>query len=222
MLLLHYLENQRRRPSGLIERISHLWESTWIVLNKQPLPRNEWEDKHPMHISSIPEHIGINVIILASNGDCPFHSGEDTFHAPYRKKWTMKRCDCRIPWIRNPCSQECTIPTLEAYMCRRRVLWIRKQNECSMSPRTPIIVHTVQEPMIPSRGQNMGQKKSRFGGRTLCIAISTLLFVAVGLILVFAFVRGSVSREAKETFQMLKECLNDTTNEGVGDSRWWM
>ena len=89
-----------------------------------------------------------------------------------------------------------------------------------MNPRTPIIVHTVQEPMIPSRGQ----KKSRFGGRTLCIAISiaisTLLFVAVGLILVFAFVRDPVSREAKETFQMLKECLNDTTNEGVGDSRW--
>ena len=85
-----------------------------------------------------------------------------------------------------------------------------------MSPRTPIIVHTVQEPMIPSRGQ----KKNRFGGRTLCIAISTLLFVAVGLILVFAFVRNPVSREAKETFQMLKECLNDTTNEGVGDSQW--
>ena len=80
-----------------------------------------------------------------------------------------------------------------------------------MNPRTPIIVHTVQEPMIPSRGQNMEQKKSRFGGRTLCIAISTLLFVAVGLILVFAFVRDPVSREAKETFQMLKECLNDTT-----------
>ena len=40
------------------------------------------------------------------------------------------------------------------------------------------------------------------------------------LILVFAFVRDPVSREAKETFQMLKECLNDTTNEGVGDSRW--
>ena len=80
-----------------------------------------------------------------------------------------------------------------------------------MNPRTPIIVHTVQEPMIPSRGQNMGQKKSRFGGRTLCIAISTLLFVAVGLILVFAFVRNPVSREAKETLQMLKECLNDTT-----------
>ena len=89
-----------------------------------------------------------------------------------------------------------------------------------MNPRTPVIVHTVQEPMIPSRGQNMGQKKSRFGGRTLCIAILTLLFVAVGLILVFAFVRNPVSREAKETFQMLKECLNDTTNEGVGDSRW--
>ena len=79
-----------------------------------------------------------------------------------------------------------------------------------MSPRTPIIVHTVQEPMIPSRGQNVGQKKSRFGGRTVCIAISTLLFVAVGLIFVFAFVRDPVSREAKETFQMLKECLNDT------------
>ena len=85
-----------------------------------------------------------------------------------------------------------------------------------MNPRTPIIVHTVQEPMIPSRGQ----KKSRFGGRTLCIAISTLLFVAVGLILVFAFVRDPVSREAKETLRMLKECLNDTANEGVGDSRW--
>ena len=85
-----------------------------------------------------------------------------------------------------------------------------------MNPRTPIIVHTVQEPMIPSRGQ----KKSHFGGRTLCIAISTLLFVAVGLILVFAFPINPVSREAKETFQMLKECLNDTTNEGVGDSRW--
>ena len=79
-----------------------------------------------------------------------------------------------------------------------------------MNPRTPIIVHTVQEPMISSRDQNMGQKKSRFGGRTLCIAISTLLFVVVGLILVFAFVRDPVSREAKETFQMLKECLNDT------------
>ena len=75
-----------------------------------------------------------------------------------------------------------------------------------MSPRTPVIVHTVQGPMIPSRGQ----KKSRFGGRTLCIAISTLLFVAVGLILVFAFPINPVSREAKETFQMLKECLNDT------------
>ena len=85
-----------------------------------------------------------------------------------------------------------------------------------MNPRTPIIVHTVQEPMISSRDQ----KKNRFGGRTLCIAISTLLFVVVGLILVFAFVRDPVSREAKETFQMLKECLNDTTNEGVGDSRW--
>ena len=85
-----------------------------------------------------------------------------------------------------------------------------------MSPRTPVIVHTVQGPTIPSRGQ----KKNRFGGRTLCIAISTLLFVAVGLILVFAFPITPVSREAKETFQMLKECLNDTTNEGVGDSRW--
>ena len=85
-----------------------------------------------------------------------------------------------------------------------------------MNPRTPIIVHTVQEPMIPSRGQ----QKSCFGGRTLCIAILTLLFVVVGLILVFAFVRDPVSREAKETFQMLKECLNDTTNEGVSDSRW--
>ena len=85
-----------------------------------------------------------------------------------------------------------------------------------MNPRTPIIVHTVQEPMIPNRGQ----KKSRFGGRTLCIAISTLLFVAIGLILVFAFVRNPVSREAKKTFQMLMEYLNDTTDEGVGDSRW--
>ena len=36
-------------------------------------------------VSSIPEHIGVNVIILASNRDYPFHSGEDTFHAPYRK-----------------------------------------------------------------------------------------------------------------------------------------
>ena len=48
-------------------------------------------------VSSIPEHVGVNTIILASNGDYQSHSGEDTFHAPYRKMWTMKRCDCRIP-----------------------------------------------------------------------------------------------------------------------------
>ena len=36
-------------------------------------------------VSSIPEHVAVNAIILASNGDYPFHSGEDTFHAPYRK-----------------------------------------------------------------------------------------------------------------------------------------
>ncbi|KAK8833089.1 hypothetical protein WA577_006666 [Blastocystis sp. JDR] len=103
------------------------------------------------------------------------------------------------------------------YNSNPRGVYVQKTSV--MNP-TPIIVHTVQEPMIPSRGQNMGQKKSRFGGRTLCIAISTLLLVAAGLILVFAFPINPVSREAKETFQMLKECLNGTTNEGVGDSRW--
>ena len=48
-------------------------------------------------VSSIPEHVGVNAIILASNGDYPFHSGKGTFHAPYRKMGTMKRCDCLIP-----------------------------------------------------------------------------------------------------------------------------
>lgn len=44
----------------------------------------------------------------------------------------------------------------------------------------------------------------------MCIAISAFLFIAVVLVVSYAFLGNHVSKEAKETFQMLKKCLNDT------------
>ena len=68
----------------------------------------------------------------------------------------------------------------------------------------------MQEPMIPKKKRTMRINGSGSGGTILCIAISAFLFIAVILVVSYAFLGNHVSKEAKETFQMLKKCLNDT------------